>query len=108
MWWLYGARAWLFMIPEWLPQRAQPLLPTPIRPITWDCQITGMLNNGAAIGTDPALQAPKTNPFGIMIRKDRVYAIGQRISPVIECGGNVRHLYHQYCASSFSRAYSGE
>ncbi len=28
-----------------------------------DSQITGMLHEGAPIGSDPALQAPKTNPF---------------------------------------------
>jgi aldehyde:ferredoxin oxidoreductase len=52
-----------------------------------DCQITGMLNNGAAAGSDPALQVPKTNPFGDYDKKGPVYAIGTEYHQLLNAAG---------------------
>jgi aldehyde:ferredoxin oxidoreductase len=45
-----------------------------------DSQITGMLNEGAAIGSDPALQASKSNPFAS-------YAIGSAYHQLLNAAG---------------------
>jgi aldehyde:ferredoxin oxidoreductase len=45
-----------------------------------DSQITGMLTEGAAIGSDPALQAPKENPFA-------GYAIGSAYHQLLNAAG---------------------
>jgi aldehyde:ferredoxin oxidoreductase len=45
-----------------------------------DSQITGMLNDGAAIGSDPALQASKQNPFVS-------YAIGTEYHQLLNASG---------------------
>jgi aldehyde:ferredoxin oxidoreductase len=45
-----------------------------------DSQITGMLNDGAAIGSDPALQASKQNPFSS-------YAIGSAYHQLLNASG---------------------
>ncbi|MBP1622324.1 MAG: aor 11 [Acidobacteria bacterium] len=39
-------------------------------------QATGMLENGAPIGKDAALQAPKMNPFADFDKKGQIYAVG--------------------------------
>ncbi len=39
-------------------------------------QAAGMLENGVSIGKDPALQVPKTNPFGDFDKRGPTYAIG--------------------------------
>ena len=45
-----------------------------------DSQITAMLNDGAPIGSDPALQAPKLNPFA-------GYAIGSAYHQLLNASG---------------------
>jgi aldehyde:ferredoxin oxidoreductase len=45
-----------------------------------DSQITGMLNDGAAIGSDPALQASRKNPF-------ESYAIGSEYHQLLNAAG---------------------
>jgi len=45
-----------------------------------DSQITGMLHEGAPIGSDPALQAPKTNPFAS-------YVIGSGYHQLLNAAG---------------------
>ncbi|MBN2243486.1 MAG: aldehyde ferredoxin oxidoreductase family protein [Acidobacteria bacterium] len=50
-------------------------------------QITGMLENGAPIGTDPALQAPKMNPFADFDRKGPMYAIGASYHQLLDSSG---------------------
>jgi aldehyde:ferredoxin oxidoreductase len=45
-----------------------------------DSQITGMLNDGAAIGSDPALQASRQNPFAS-------YAIGSEYHQLLNASG---------------------
>jgi aldehyde:ferredoxin oxidoreductase len=45
-----------------------------------DSQITGMLSEGARIGSDPALQAPKLNPFAS-------YAIGSAYHQLLNASG---------------------
>jgi aldehyde:ferredoxin oxidoreductase len=45
-----------------------------------DSQITGMLNEGAPIGTDPALQASKSNPFSS-------YVIGSEYHQLLNAAG---------------------
>lgn len=45
-----------------------------------DSQISGMLSEGAAIGSDPALQAPKSNPF-------RAQAIGSEYHQLLNAAG---------------------
>jgi aldehyde:ferredoxin oxidoreductase len=46
-----------------------------------DSQITGMLSEGARIGSDPALQAPKQNPFA-------AYAIGSSYHQLLNAAGS--------------------
>jgi aldehyde:ferredoxin oxidoreductase len=52
-----------------------------------DSQITGMINNGATVGADPALQAPKTNPFGDYDKKGPAYAIGSEYHQLLNAAG---------------------
>ncbi len=50
-------------------------------------QITGMLENGAPIGSDPALQAPKMNPFADFDKKGPIYAIGFAYHQLLDDAG---------------------
>jgi len=50
-------------------------------------QITGMLENGVLIGSDPALQAPKGNPFADFDRKGQIYAIGAAYHQLLDDAG---------------------
>jgi aldehyde:ferredoxin oxidoreductase len=50
-------------------------------------QITGMLENGAPIGSDPALQAPKMNPFADFDQKGPIYAIGFAYHQLLDDAG---------------------
>ena len=45
-----------------------------------DSQITGMLSEGAPIGSDPALQASKSNPFSS-------YVIGSEYHQLLNAAG---------------------
>jgi aldehyde:ferredoxin oxidoreductase len=49
--------------------------------------ITGMLENGAPIGSDPALQAPKLNPFADFDKKGPMYAIGAKYHQLLDDAG---------------------
>lgn len=50
-------------------------------------QITGMLENGASIGSDPALRAPKMNPFEDFDKKGPMYAIGAAYHQLLDSSG---------------------
>ena len=50
-------------------------------------QITGMLENGAPIGKDPALQAPEMNPFADFDKKGPMYAIGFAYHQLLDDAG---------------------
>jgi aldehyde:ferredoxin oxidoreductase len=50
-------------------------------------QITGMLENGMPIGGDPALQAPKMNPFEDFDKKGGIYAIGSAYHQLLDDAG---------------------
>jgi aldehyde:ferredoxin oxidoreductase len=50
-------------------------------------QIAGMLENGAPIGSDPALQAPKMNPFADFDKKGPIYAIGFAYQQLLDDAG---------------------
>jgi aldehyde:ferredoxin oxidoreductase len=50
-------------------------------------QITGMLENGAPIGLDPALQVPKVNPFSDFDKKGTHYAIGAAYQQLLDDAG---------------------
>ncbi|MBN2318901.1 MAG: aldehyde ferredoxin oxidoreductase family protein [Acidobacteria bacterium] len=50
-------------------------------------QITGMLENGAPVGTDPALQVPKMNPFEDFDKKGPIYAIGAAYHQLLDSSG---------------------
>jgi aldehyde:ferredoxin oxidoreductase len=50
-------------------------------------QITGMLENGVPIGSDPALQVPRMNPFGDFDKKGQVYAIGAAYHQLLDDAG---------------------
>ena len=50
-------------------------------------QITGMLENGGPIGSDPALQAPKMNPFADFDKKGPIYAIGFAYHQLLDDAG---------------------
>lgn len=50
-------------------------------------QITSQLENGAPIGTDPALQAPKMNPFEDFDKKGPMYAIGYAYHRLLDDSG---------------------
>jgi len=50
-------------------------------------QITGMLENGAPIGNDPALQAPKLNPFADFDKKGPMYSIGTPYHQLLDSAG---------------------
>lgn len=50
-------------------------------------QITGQLENGAPIGDDPALQAPKMNPFEDFDKKGPLYAIGCAYHQLLDDAG---------------------
>jgi aldehyde:ferredoxin oxidoreductase len=52
-----------------------------------DCGITSMLENGAPIGSDPALQAPKLNPFGDFDKKGQIYALGTKYHQLLNDAG---------------------
>ncbi len=50
-------------------------------------QITGMLENGAPIGSDPALEAPKMNPFDDFDKKGTMYSIGYAYQQLFDDAG---------------------
>jgi aldehyde:ferredoxin oxidoreductase len=50
-------------------------------------QIAGMLENGAPVGSDPALQAPKTNPFEDFDKRGPVYALGFAYQQLLDDAG---------------------
>jgi aldehyde:ferredoxin oxidoreductase len=50
-------------------------------------QITGTLENGAPVGSDPALQAPKMNPFADFDKKGPMYAIGFAYHQLLDDAG---------------------
>lgn len=50
-------------------------------------QIAGMLENGVPIGSDPALQAPKLNPFADFDKKGPIYAIGFAYQQLLDDAG---------------------
>ena len=52
-----------------------------------DSQITGMLNNGLPAGSDPALQVPRSDPFGDFDQKGPVYAIGSEYHQLVNAAG---------------------
>ena len=52
-----------------------------------DCQITGMLENGAPVGSDPALQVPKMNAFSDFDKKGEIYAIGTAYHQLLDSAG---------------------
>jgi aldehyde:ferredoxin oxidoreductase len=50
-------------------------------------QITGMLENGVAVGSDPALQVPRMNPFADFDKKGQIYAIGAAYHQLLDDAG---------------------
>jgi len=50
-------------------------------------QATGMLENGTPIGKDPALQAPKMNPFADFDKKGSIYAVGFAYHQLLDDAG---------------------
>ena len=46
-----------------------------------------MLENGAPIGNDPALQAPKLNPFADFDKKGQMYTIGAAYHQLLDAAG---------------------
>jgi aldehyde:ferredoxin oxidoreductase len=50
-------------------------------------QITGMLENGAAVGSDPALQVPKMNLFEDFDKKGPMYVIGAAYHQLLDSSG---------------------
>jgi aldehyde:ferredoxin oxidoreductase len=50
-------------------------------------QITGMLENGAPIGSDPALCVPKMNPFSNFDKKGQMYSIGAAYHALLDDAG---------------------
>jgi aldehyde:ferredoxin oxidoreductase len=49
--------------------------------------ITGMLENGAPIGSDPALSLPKMNPFSDFDKKGDIYKIGSAYHTLLDDAG---------------------
>ncbi len=49
--------------------------------------ITGMMENGAPIGSDPALQTSKLNPFADFDKKGPMYAIGAKYHQLLDDAG---------------------
>jgi len=50
-------------------------------------QITGMLENGAPIGDDPALKVPKMEPFAGFDKKGQTYAVGAAYQQLLDSSG---------------------
>jgi aldehyde:ferredoxin oxidoreductase len=50
-------------------------------------QITGMLENGMPVGSDPALQVPKLNPFADFDKKGQIYAVGTAYHQLLDDAG---------------------
>ncbi len=50
-------------------------------------QITGMLENGVPIGSDPDLQVPKMNPFADFDKKGTMYRIGAAYHTILDSAG---------------------
>ncbi len=50
-------------------------------------QITSMLENGAPVGSDPALQVPKINPFADFDKRGQIYAIGAAYHQLLDSAG---------------------
>lgn len=51
-----------------------------------DCKIAGMLDNGASIGNDPALQMPQL-PFDAFDKKGAMYALGFSLHQLLNSAG---------------------
>ena len=49
--------------------------------------ITGMLENGAPVGTDPALSVPKMNPFSDFDKKGQIYRVGAAYHALLDDAG---------------------
>jgi aldehyde:ferredoxin oxidoreductase len=52
-----------------------------------DSQVTGSMNSGMTVGTDPAPQAPKTSPFGDYDKKGPTYVIGNAYHQLLNAAG---------------------
>lgn len=52
-----------------------------------DCQITGLLDNGGSVGSDPALQTPRLKTFGDYDKKGPVYAVGSQYHQLLNSAG---------------------
>ncbi len=50
-------------------------------------QIMGLLENGVPIGSDPALQMPKLNPFADFDKKGAMYALGAAYQQLLDVSG---------------------
>jgi aldehyde:ferredoxin oxidoreductase len=50
-------------------------------------QAIGMLENGAPIGSDPALQVPKLDPFADFDKKGKMYSIGAAYHQLLDAAG---------------------
>jgi aldehyde:ferredoxin oxidoreductase len=50
-------------------------------------QITGMLENGASVGSDPALQVPRMEAFSDFDKKGQIYAIGAAYHQLLDSAG---------------------
>ena len=50
-------------------------------------QITGMLENGTSVGSDPALQVPRMDPFADFDKKGQIYAIGSAYHQLLDVAG---------------------
>jgi aldehyde:ferredoxin oxidoreductase len=50
-------------------------------------QITGMLENGVPVGSDPALQVPKMEPFADFDKKGPIYSIGAAYHALLDNAG---------------------
>jgi aldehyde:ferredoxin oxidoreductase len=50
-------------------------------------QITGMLENGVPVGSDPALQVPKMDPFSDFDKKGQIYAVGAAYQQLLDIAG---------------------
>ena len=52
-----------------------------------DCKVTGVLDSGISIGSDPALQVPKMDPFGDFDKKGPTYAVGYGYAQIMNAAG---------------------
>jgi len=52
-----------------------------------DCQVTGLLENGGSIGSDPALQTPRLEMFGHYDKKGPMYTLGAEFHQLLNSAG---------------------